>query len=146
MTMQIRTSTTTRLARRPAHEPALLGLEAGIAQSFHFWLGASGERYVHTVYSLVECPVLPKANYVMVRRQDDGSRVALRIATATSDAPSLNLAEIRQRAARLGANEIHVHLLAEDEGARDFVARDLQAGQFAELGPEPTVPVGLRLC
>jgi hypothetical protein len=31
------------------------------AQQFQFWAGASGERYVHSVFSLIGCPELPKA-------------------------------------------------------------------------------------
>lgn len=125
-------TTTTREGR------ASVGIAQGLEQDFHFWRGASGRRYVHTVYSLIGCPELPEANYVMVRRRADGSREALRIARSEDEAPSLNLAAIRQRAAQLGAHEIHVHLLADSRAERALVERDLQAGQFAELAAEPT--------
>ncbi len=50
---------------------------------FQFWTGASGKRYVHTVYSLFDCPTLEDANYILVRRsgpldaRDPGVRPAI---------------------------------------------------------------------
>ena len=61
----------------------------------------------HNVYGLLECPPLPQAVYLLVRRQANGSLKVLYIASALSDAPTLNLARIRQRGATLGANEVH---------------------------------------
>ena len=58
-------------------------------------------------------PAASPGNYVLVRRDADGRRTVLSIGRVTHDAPSLNLAEIRQRGAELGANEVHVHLLAD---------------------------------
>jgi hypothetical protein len=88
--------------------------------TFLFWTGASGTRYVHTVYDLVLCPPVEAANYVLVKRHTSGQRTVLSIGRATHAAPSLNLADIRQRSAILGANEVHVHLLAcsADDGRR----------------------------
>lgn len=79
---------------------------------FMFWTGASGACYVHSVYRLMDCPPVDAANYVLVKRHDDGQRTVIAIGRASQSAPSLNLAEIRQRGAQLGANEVHVHLLA----------------------------------
>ena len=55
-----------------------------------------------------------------------------------SDAATLNLAQVRQRGAQLGANEVHVHFLADTETQRRLVMCDLRAGQFGELSSEPT--------
>ena len=123
-----------------------IGHLAGVEQSFHFWHGASGRRFIHTAHELIECPQLPACNYVLVRRLDDGSRIVMRVGKVEHEAPSLNLAHIRQRAARLGANEVHVHLLAETPAARARIESDLQAGQFAELVSEPTSARPERLC
>jgi hypothetical protein len=41
----------------------------------------------------------------------------------------LNLAEIRQRGAELGAHEVHVHLLAESSKESRMVEFDLKTGQ-----------------
>jgi hypothetical protein len=101
-----------------------------LAERFHFWTGASGRRYVHTVYSLIECPALAVGNYVLVRRDANGDREVLSIGSAIQDAPSLNLAEIRRRGAELGANEVHVHLLAGTSKASKLVEYDLRTGQM----------------
>ena len=98
---------------------------------FHFWTGASGKRYVHTVYSLFDCPVLDAANYVLVRRENRTQRAVLAIGRLTNEAASLNLAEIRQRAASLGADEVHVHLLATSARDAQAVETDLKTAQFA---------------
>jgi hypothetical protein len=95
---------------------------------FHFWAGASGKRYVHSVYQLLECPPLPAANYVLVRRRANGRAEALSIGRVGNGAPSLNLAEIRQRGAELGADEVHVHLLAENSKLGKLIEFDLRTG------------------
>ena len=46
--------------------------------------------------------------YVLVRRDWPGSRSALGVGRASSVHESMNLAEVRLRAARLGANEVHL--------------------------------------
>lgn len=97
---------------------------------FHFWTGASGQRYVHTIHSLLLCPEVPASNYILLRRNADGSQGVLAIGRVSNDAPSLNLAEIRQRGAELGANEVHVHLLATSPRHSKHVAQDLRTAQF----------------
>lgn len=114
---------------RPAREPARVYPEIGFPHSFHYWGGASGKRYLHMVYSLVGCPALPKANYVLVRCYDDGRRVALAFGQTGDDAVSLNLAHVRHEGAKRGANEVHIHLLANTPEARDAVEADLIAAQ-----------------
>jgi hypothetical protein len=117
--------------------PTARNARADEANRFHFWTGASGKRYVHTVYDLVACPALPAANDVRVRRQPSGRRQILSIGRVSHPAPSLNLAEIRQRGAELGADEVHVHLLAENAKHSKLVEFDLRTGQveadFARL-------------
>lgn len=97
---------------------------------FHFWTGASGKRYVHSVYQLLECPPLPAANYVLVRRRTNGRAEALSVGRVNNGAPSLNLAEIRQRGAELAADEVHVHLLADNAKLGKLIEFDLRTGQF----------------
>jgi hypothetical protein len=50
------------------------------------------------------------------------------VGVGQSDAPTLNLAQVRQRGAQAGANEVHVHLGAASEAERRLVACDLRAG------------------
>jgi len=106
----------------------------------HVWGGASGQRYQHDVYSLLECPPLPQAVYLLVRREGNGAIKVLYIAPALSDAASLNLARIRQRGATLGANEVHAYLLATSAEACRTIACDLRAGLFGSLGAQPAGP------
>lgn len=100
---------------------------------FHFWTGASGKRYVHTVYSLFDCPPVGIANYVLVRREAKGHRRLLAIGRVSHETATLNLAEIRQRGASLGADEVHVHLLAASPQEAQAVEVDLKSAQFAAL-------------
>ena len=102
------------------------------------WHGASGKRYAHSVYSLIECPPIPKATYLLVRRDGSGLRTVLHVGIGGSDASTLNLAQIRQRGAQLGANEVHVRFGARSDAARSLAALDLRAGLFGELTAEPS--------
>lgn len=118
----------------------------GLEQASHFWRGVSGRRYVHTTFKLLECPRLPACTYVLARREADGRRTPLRIGEVSAEAWSLNLAEIRHKAARLGANEVHVHLLADNAETRKRTLEDLRIGQFAELAAEPEAELPRHLC
>ncbi len=112
--------------------------QSPLVEHFEFWSGASKERYVHTVYSLIECPELPQANYMLVRRAHDGSTSILQIGHTTCQTASENLATIRHSAALLGANEVHVHYLPQSDKTRELVELDLRAGQFGSLSAQPT--------
>ena len=125
------------VARRRVPAPAAPGLAVDLPARLHFWRGASGRRYAHTVYSLIECPPLPQAAYLLVRRDSAGQRHVLHIGSGESSAPSLNLASLRQRGATVGANEVHVHFPAETPEARRLVVCDLRAAQFGALAAEP---------
>lgn len=114
----------------PADEPALVCAEEAFSQAFHYWRGASGKRYLHSVYTLIGCPALPQANYILVRRYADGSRVALAFGQTRDDAASLNLAHLRYQGAKCGANEVHLHLLADTPKQRARVEDDLAAAHL----------------
>lgn len=127
----------------PADEPALVCADEAFRQAFHYWRGASGRRYLHSVYSLIGCPALPQANYILARReQDGGGHTPLAIGQTTGDAVSLNLAWLRHHGAKLGANEVHIHLLAETEAEREQICEDLRAAhELASEGkPDQTEP------
>jgi hypothetical protein len=116
----------------PADEPALVCAETAFAQAFHYWRGASARRYLHSVYSLVGCPALPQANYILVRRYEDGSREAIAFGQTRDDAITLNLAHLRHEGAKCGANEVHIHLLADTDHDRDLVEADLSAAHACQ--------------
>ncbi len=94
------------------------------------WVGSSGKRYIHTVHTLLGCPELPAVNYLLVRRSNDGGQTVLAAGHAKSAAESLNLAEIRRLGATLGANEVHVHMLAQSTDEAKVIEQDLRAGQI----------------
>jgi hypothetical protein len=123
--------------RQPSPGPVLVEALLDRAGGVYSWQGASGQRYAHSIFSLIECPPLPKVAYALVRRDAAGARHVLHIASGTSDAPTLNLARIRQRGATVGANEVHVHALAGTDDERQLVVCDLRAGQFGALADEP---------
>lgn len=131
-------------ARRldPAPEARSAKSEPRLIERFHFWSGASAKRYVHTVYSLLECPELSSGTFVLVHRDEQGRREVRSIGRLVNSVPSLNLADVRQRGATLGANEVHVHLLAATEHEMKLVEFDLRAGQLTAAGgpsdPSPT--------
>lgn len=102
-------------------------------RTFHFWRGTSNRRYVHIVHDLFDCPELGATNYVLVRVEANGRRTPLRIGRTTSRHGSENLAEIRAHAARLGAREVHLHVLADDVHDQTVVQWDLQTAVFGAL-------------
>jgi hypothetical protein len=125
------------LARvQPAPAPIPLGLPPQVPARQHVWRGASGRGYVHSVYSLIECPPLPKATYLLVRREQSGRRHVLHVGLGSSHAATLNLAGVRQRGAQLGANEVHVHFAADTDAVRSLVVCDLSAGQSGAANVE----------
>ncbi len=117
----------TSISGYPVNEPARVCAEGFTAQDFHYWSGKSGDRYLHTVYSLFDCPQLPEANYILVKRLDDGSRIPLKIGQIVENSESLNLAFLRYHSACLGATEIHIHMLADADAQRDMIEKDLIA-------------------
>lgn len=94
--------------------------------SHQFWVGASGQRYIHSVHSLLQCPEVPMVTYLMVRRDESGGQIVLAAGRTSDQATSLNLAEIRRMGATLGANEVHVHMLATDARRAKIVEHDLR--------------------
>lgn len=116
--------------RHSQEQPAPAAPQSDLIERFLFWKGASGVRYVHTIYSLLDCPALSSGNYILARREADGRRTVLAIDRLKSASPSLNLAELRHQGALLGANEIHVHLLAETGRDSQQIEFDLRSGHF----------------
>ena len=91
-----------------------------------FWRGTSGHAYVHSIYALAGCPEVPPACVLLVRRKEsDGSRRVVKVMSVENEAPSLNLAEIRQFGAQLGATEVHLHFATGNRLARRTATFDL---------------------
>lgn len=89
------------------------------------WIGASGRAFAHTVYTLIGCPALLSANFVLVKREQDGRRKVLRVGRTETVTATLNLAHIRREGALLGANEVHVYTRQVSDSTRAAVAFDI---------------------
>ncbi len=102
---------------------------------FWYWRGASGRSYIHSIYEAKDCPPLPGAVYVAVRRLGP-----LRIAVGAGRFPAFfeKARETRGAAFPLEADEIHVHLLARDEAGAEGIRRDLDSA----LGTTAHQPAG----
>jgi hypothetical protein len=84
------------------------------------------------VFSLMECPELPRSIYILVKRDANERRTVMHVGRADHEANSLNLAEMRFRGASVGANEVHVHFLVEGDRERRLVEFDLQSGLMGD--------------
>jgi hypothetical protein len=91
---------------------------------FWYWTGASGRKYIHSVYGLEDVPPLPGAIFVAVRREGP-----LRIVTAIGRfTPFWDGTLAGRDLAAFGAegvDEIHVHLLAKSPEVAAAVLEDL---------------------
>ena len=105
---------------------ALASLPVGGA--FRYWRGQSGRRYLHTVYTLADWPGYAQANVIFVARQGD-SRNVVWIGRADDRSEDGDMQALIARMTRLGATEVHVHLLAGSDRARAAVEADLRAAQ-----------------
>jgi hypothetical protein len=111
-----------------SHDECTAASEDAVSTGNATWKGGSGRLYNHSVYSLIECPPLPQATFVLVKRLENGHREVLHVGVAATEAPIYNLAGVRRRGARLGANEVHVHPHPKGLRSRTRIARDLRAG------------------
>jgi len=111
---------------------ASIELENEFSDRFWFWTGLSGKRYIHSVYSSENCPPLPGAIYVVVRRLENDNRVPVRMGRFSPlwDFPlPVDANDSRY--------EIHVHLLAGDENQTVRVYDDLAAALELEAHDAP---------
>jgi len=100
---------------------AALGRDAPqTASRFRRWLGASGKSYLVSVYPIDDCPDYVDAVLIAV---DGATGACAWIGEAgEGGAP---LASILAAAAKAGATEVHVHLLAGDGAGRLAAIGDL---------------------
>ena len=100
----------------------------GLEKLFHCWIGASGRRYICSIYAfsgdpLAEPPAFDcrRAVVAAVRRDQAGPVVLFVFQPRDAD----DFRRRTQRARARGASEWHVHLLAETPEARAFAVIDL---------------------
>jgi len=111
-----------------------------LSERFWFWRGASGQNYIHSVYTPGDCPPLPGAVYVGVKRSG-----AMRIAVAVGRFPPFwdHAKPAALSDSFAGCDEVHVHLLARSHSAAEAVRTDLLSAMledvpsgFSEAGSE----------
>jgi hypothetical protein len=127
-------------------ESAPLSFLAGerLGARYRFWRGASGRRFMFTVYPSDACPAYDRAVLVGAAVEPDGARRIVFIAdTGAFPEPVLDraraaLARIRPRV------ELHVHLLAESPAERLAVIDDLVSP--AAEAARRAIPVPDRQC
>jgi hypothetical protein len=110
---------------------AAMPTDPSFKDRFWYWTGASGRKYIHSVYTLEDCPPLPGAIYVAVRRAGP-----MRLAAAVgrfsafwdNTLGSRNLDRLRAD----GIDELHVHLLAKSPEVAAAILEDLQQAAAGE--------------
>lgn len=109
-----------------ANSPLASLSRTGLEKLFHSWQGASGRRYICSVYAPGEPPAFDcrRAIVAAVRREARGATLLFAFAPGPDEAGD-DLRFWTQRARAAGANEWHVHLLAETAEERAFVLSDL---------------------
>lgn len=116
----------------------------GLGERFWYWRGASGQSYIHSIYTPDLCPPVAGAVFVIVSNSG-GVRTAAAIGRFGADGLWPENTPARQR-----DDEVHVHLLARGETAAEGVLRDLAAAMddmpSCRREPEPRrKPVQLEL-
>ncbi len=122
-----------------AHRPLAALDRTGLEDLFRVWFGASGRRYICSVYPVGAPPAFDcgRAVVAAVRKHAKALEPSAEIAFVFQPAADDDLGVWERKARQCGANEWHVHLLAETAAARDFAASD--------LAPIHRAPGGLRL-
>jgi hypothetical protein len=116
----IRSCSSHRNGRLFAPLMALVRDAPDTASRFRRWLGTSGRSYLVSVYPIEECPDYVDAVLIAV---DGASGACVWIGEAGKGGACL--AATLAAAARAGASEVHVHLLAGDDAGRLAAIRDL---------------------
>ncbi len=119
----------------------------GFRDRFWYWNGVSGKKYIHSIYSLSDCPPLPGAVYVTVQKTADGGRKPLEVGRFGDNWDYMEALVADQRCGLVSIDEIHVHLLAHNDASADEVLSDLEGtighhSVFAGFHEDAAKPIG----
>jgi hypothetical protein len=105
------------------------------------WEGQSGAVYAHAIWPFADPRVTWPANYIFVRRGRNGARTPLFIAHTDNMTQRWKdqLGNVVDAAARLGANELHLHWIAVDRAAVEADLRKLRPSLLS--APSPALEV-----
>jgi hypothetical protein len=99
-----------------------------ISSRFCSWIGLSGQRYVFSVYSSVECPAFRDAILLAAVRDMTGQRRIVSV-RETGSFPEPVVAEIQRELRAFGPGlEFHLHLRATSPTERAAIVGDLAIG------------------
>lgn len=91
-----------------------------------YWFGASGHKYVHSVYSIASWPGHLYANIMLVRNDPDEGRQILWVGQSGPVYGQVSEDGAMAKARAQGANEVHVHLLGKHPAVRRQIVADLR--------------------
>jgi len=111
----------TQIENIAGYAPARSVKKSCFGKRFYYWLGASGERYLHTVFPMDADFHCPGANLMIVRHEPNGERFVLFVGHVGQLSPR----EIDHLRTYQGANEQHFHLMATGDTAVEKIAADL---------------------
>jgi hypothetical protein len=104
------------------------------------WQGASGAWYKHAVLRLPGPLLAVPANYIAVRRGQDGTRRAIYVGETNDLSGSWRdhkTSGLLAEALELGVNEVHLHFGGRDKAERTAIELDLRSAQQAPLDGQP---------
>ena len=124
----------TAASRQPDADQPLAGLAGSpLSDRFRHWSGLSGKRYLFSTFRLpardpmADVPRYADTVVLAVRRREDGSRTILLVAD-TGPVPDLVFdGQSMREALASGANELHMHLLADRVASRQAIVNDFDA-------------------
>ncbi len=116
-------------ADTPASVPLSAKANGTLARTFCAWNGASGERYMCSVFAIGNCPLFSDAVVLAVRTTRGGDREII-AATDSGGLPELLLEEpLLGFISSRGATHWHVHLLCGSAEERRAAIADLLEAQ-----------------
>jgi hypothetical protein len=108
------------------YSPARVSLDTAVGEKFHYWFGLTGHNYLHTVFAPDACPALENASYIAVYRDPYGTRHVLGIGLLETSRQNRTTGRRTSNHKFVGANEIHLHLLAETPCVAAQIVTDLK--------------------
>lgn len=108
--------------------------------SYRTWFGLSGREYRHAVFSLIGCPPLSEANFVLARQTETGDIEVLHVDRVDDSASSVNLAYVRRLGATLGASEVHVYDKGGSSADRARIELDIRSSLASDDVDRRPVP------
>ncbi len=117
--------------------PAQVTRNRSFAGAFHYWYGRSGDRYLHTVFDPETLPELDGAVYLAVRKDLDGRRTVIDAGIIENVPAIVRYGQALAHARRSGANEIHLHLMADTTRQRRDILNDIRHRHLAGQRTSP---------